>query len=652
MTRVLTARWFPWLATALGLALRLVYFLQIRANPYFDHPVMDEGYHDLWAREIADGNWGAQLPFFRAPLYPVLLGLAYRWFGANPPPFEAIRVFQLGLGAITPWLIYRVARRVLPERPAVAGLAALVVALDGLLWYFEADLLLESLLAPLATLLLLTLLRAGESGRVRDWALAGLVLGAFAITRPNILLFAPVAAVLALAWRNATFRLRRAGLPRAAALTAFTCLLVLPVTFANWRVGHDRVLVASQAGLNFFLGNNPEANGWSATAPSIMRVDWWGGYEDSIRLAEEARGRELRPSEVSAYWFERGLDWWRAHPVDALRLTFRKATFFLGGIEFSNNRDIRLFLRDWGPLALPSLAIFYVVMPLAVVGAIGLWRDRGPGRVAVLYALVYAASVIPFFVTARYRLPLRPLLILLALEGARRLGAGLVSRRPAAWGALAAVVTLGVAVNVNPWTRAYTPSPAQYYQSIANIHRDDGNLPLAIEYQRRVLATDPGYPDGYLNLGTMYASQGDLESALSAFERERAHDPGDGRNLASYAQALTRAGRLEEAARAYDDALRAGLRDVPVLYNRGVVLERLGRPADAEAAYRECVAADSTHVEGWNNLGVLLAREGRLPEAVECWERTLAIDPGHRNARQNLDRARGMLAGEAPSEEE
>ena len=183
-----------------------------------------------------------------------------------------------------------------------------------MLVYFEAELLLESLLAPLGTLLLLLLLRAGETGSTGRWALVGVALGVFAITRPNILLFAPVAFVLALGWRGGSFRLRRVRWRPAAALTAATCALVLPVTAVNGIVGHDPALVATQGGLNFYLGNNEEANGWSATAPSIMRLDWWGALQDATAIAEAEAGRPLKATEVSDYWYGRALAWWRAHP--------------------------------------------------------------------------------------------------------------------------------------------------------------------------------------------------------------------------------------------------------------------------------------------------------------------------------------------------
>jgi protein O-GlcNAc transferase len=237
------------------------------------------------------------------------------------------------------------------------------------------------------------------------------------------------------------------------------------------------------------------------------------------------------------------------------------------------------------------------------------------------------------------------------VEGARRLVVGIRARDGAAWAGVAALAVLAVAVNASPWVLAYRPTPAQYYQSIANIHRDQGDLDLAIEYQLRVVETAPSYPDGNLNLGTMYMSRGDVPAAISAFERERALDPGDGRNLASLAQALVKSGRLEEGEEAYSEAERTGLRDAPALYNHGVLLERLDRAGEAEEAYRRAVEADSTFVDAWNNLGVVLARSGRIAEAAPCWERVLELAPGHERALSNLERARKLLADDAREED-
>jgi Tfp pilus assembly protein PilF len=637
-------RYAPYVAVALSVLFRLAYFLQIRGNPFFDSPVMDEGYHDLWAREIAAGDLASRLPFFRAPLYPYLLGLLYKLTGRD---YALIRGLQLTFGAITPLLIHRVARRIFPERAWIAAVAAVLVALDGILVYFEGDLLLEAILAPLGTLFLLLLLRAVEQGSAGRWLACGLALGAFAITRPNILLFAPVAFVLALGARRASFSLRTPRLEPALALTLGACILVLPITFANWRVGGDRVLIASQGGLNFYLGNNEEANGWSATAPSLMRVDWWGGYEDAIRIAEEDAGRPLRPSEVSDYWFGQAGKWWRAHPGDGLLLTLGKVGLFFSGVEISNNRLIPPFLRDYAPVALPSLAFAFVVMPLALVGSIGAWRRGGRQlRVAILFAAVYALSVVLFFVTARYRVPLRPLLFVLALEGGRQIVQGL--RRGSWHGAppLAGAVAVGLLANLNPWVRSYVPSEAQYQQSIASIYHQKGDLASALAFQQRTLEIDPAYPKGNLNLGTLYMAEGNLPLAIQAFERERALDPEDGENLASLAQALARAGRHEEADRMYAAAEATGLVDARVFFNRAVGLEKLGRTEEASLYYHRALEADSTQADAWNNLGVLEARAGRLDEAVALWKKTLEIQPGHARALDNLERARRHLAEE------
>jgi tetratricopeptide (TPR) repeat protein len=631
----------PVLATILSLLLRIAYYLQIRDNPYFATLVMDEGFHDLWAREIAAGDLTGRIPFFRAPLYPHLLGLGHALFG---PQTGLFRGLQLLLGAVTPALTWGLARRLLPDRPGVAAAATFLVALDGILVYFEAELLLESLLASLGTLLGLVLLWAGEARSAARWGIVGLVLGAFAITRPNVLLFAPAAFVLSLGWAGDRFRLGRWRWRSALALTAGTCALVLPVTFLNAGIGGDRVLVASQGGLNFFLGNNEEANGWSATAPSLMRIDWWGGIEDANAIAEEAAGRDLRPSEVSDYWYSRAFAWWREHPGDGLALLAKKIVFFLSGIEFGNNRSISLFFREYAPIGSPSLLLAYAMLPLALVGALALGRSGGMrGRAIVLLAGIYALSVVLFFVTARYRVPLRPMLMVLAIEGARRLALGV--RRGGWRGLLPAAATLGLAVciNVNPWAREYRPSEAQFYQSVADVHRENGDLLLSVEAQERALSLDPTYPKGNLNLGTMYMALDRVPEAIRAFERERVLDPSDGRNLASLARAHQRSGRVEDADRWYAAAEEAGLEDAPTLYNHALCLERLGRPEGADSLYHRAVAADSTFTDAWNNLGVLRARAGRIEEAIPYWEKVLRIRPEDPQALENLARARRRL---------
>jgi tetratricopeptide (TPR) repeat protein len=511
--------------------------------------------------------------------------------------------------------------------------------------YFESDLLVESYLAPLGTGLALLLLRAGETGSARRWLGVGLVLGAYSITRPTLLAFAPVAFVFALGWLGDRFDLRAFRLRAAVAVTAGACAFVLPTAALNAIVGHDRVLVAWHGGLNFFLGNNPEANGWSATAPRVLGMDWWGGYEDAIRIAEEARGRSLRPSEVSEYWFERAKTFWREHTGDALLITLKKATFVLSGTEFFNNRDIRLFFAEFAPLGSWSLHLYQVVMPLAVAGAFFLWRTRRvEARILVLLTLVHTLTTVAFFVTARYRAPMRPLLGLFAVVAAAELWRSARRGGVRGWAPVAGVAAFGLAADLNPWLAIHHCSPAQFYQSVAGIRHGQERYEEALGWHIRAFEADSTYLEVNLNLGTMFMQFDRPAEALAAFERERRLDPTDGRNLASLAQALSRLGRWEEAERAYADAEATGFADAPALYNHGRALEMLGRSGEATILYRRALAADSTLADAWNNLGVLAARDGRLEEARENWEKAVASRPDYAPALDNLSRLRETSA--------
>jgi hypothetical protein len=199
----------------------------------------------------------------------------------------------------------------------------------------------------------------------------------------------------------------RAALGEALLFAAGLVLPILPVTLHNALVGHDFVPIASQGGVNFYIGNNPVADGYTAIVPGT-RATWWGGHDAAVAIAEHARGRALRASEVSRYWTAEGLAFLRADPAAALRLYVRKLYLFWWGAEISNNEHI-YFLRRY---SLPMQATlwhaglyfpFGLVGPLALLG-MGLAWVRLRARVVPLVAFValYMISVVLFFVCARY----------------------------------------------------------------------------------------------------------------------------------------------------------------------------------------------------------------------------------------------------------
>lgn len=526
----------------LAFAYRGAYLYEATHHGGFDKVYMDEEYHLDWAESLVSGNWEPpydqlhNAPFFRAPLYPYFLAGLVRVFGPN---LTALRVVQAIVGALSCVLVYVLGTRWRGHGVGVA--AGIGASLYWVLAYFDGELLLPVLLVFLGLCAFTLTYEAVARRNALLSALAGLAFGLFATTRPNMLAFYPF--VVYWLVRSA----RRNAMPNRRAFVALFVLgCVVPpatVTVRNRVVGGDWVLVASQGGVNFYIGNNPESNGMEAVVPGT-RHTWWGGFEDTKRIAEEAAGHPLKPSEVSRYWFGRAFSYIRDNPGHWVKLTARKTLALLGDVELPNNEPYEANRSRY--LALRAIPLgFAVLCGLFAVALPGLIRPLLARKVegeqtslndsftslVLQFIVVYSATIVAFFVTGRYRIPLVSFLLIGAAQGLAVIVDSARSRR---WGALAWSVCLGVAVTgmlkIDHFkVRSATRGFAEYSRYLDC--RDAGDLDGAIKGLQSLCDRDEMHvPDLYNVLVDAYMKRnadGDRVRAEIVAETGLRHNPAD-----------------------------------------------------------------------------------------------------------------------------
>jgi tetratricopeptide (TPR) repeat protein len=540
-----------------ALAVRGLYLSQYATTPFFWVPQMDALYHDLAAQEIAAGKW-SQEPFFRAPLYYHLLGLVYKVFGHS---YWAARGVQAMIGSGSCVLLYLLGLRLF--RPGVAVLAGAAMALYGPLVYFDGELHTPVVEVFLGLVFLLSLVRAGQTGTMRDWLLAGALLGLAAVARPNILVVTP----LALWWLAAreTLNLKREGVGAARwglAAVFLAAAAVAPgvVTARNLAVSGDRVFIASQGGINLFLGNRPEADGFTPSTPKRYAFD--GPYEDSValygqRAAEEALGRPLKASESQAYWMGRVADWWREQPGAALALLGKKWLLAWTADEVRNNTDFEFIRGEFAPSLWAAPFGFWFAASFGLLGMGLAWRADRQSRVLAGFVLLYTGSFVLFFAADRFRLPVVPVLLLFGVFAVFRLAEEFQARNYRRVAPLAAgLAACALLVNV-PWVRTATPERyALDHWSAGNRYRVQGRLDAAVGQYRKALALDPRNAEIWMNLGVAQYGTGDLPAAGESFRQALRLNPADGSLYYNLAMCELQLGRKDESRRLLVEATR------------------------------------------------------------------------------------------------
>ncbi|MFN7976792.1 MAG: tetratricopeptide repeat protein [Vicinamibacterales bacterium] len=583
---------------ATALVVRLVHLWQMTATPFATTLFGDAKGYDQWARRLAGGDWIGSDVFYQAPLYPYFLGGIYATLGADP---VTARIVQALVGAGSAALLAAAAARLFDRRTGLVaglmlGLYAPAIFLDGLLQKSVLDVF-------FVALLIYALARAisGDAARRRWWTLIGVGAGALALTRENAL----VLVVVLVGWIAAGASGYAARRGRAAAAFALGVALVLaPVAVRNYAVSGDVYLTTSQFGPNFYIGNNAAADGsyqslrFGRGSPEFERTD-------ATELAELAAGRTLTPGEVSAYWRDRALAFITGQPGAWLRLMGRKALLLVNANEAVDTESQESYAEwSWPLRVLGWLTHVGVLLPLAIVGAWATWADRRRLAVFGWMALAFALSTLAFFVFARYRYPLVPLLMLGAAPGVLA-----IPRLAREWRTRSGAVALVLALVAAAAAQAPLLSPSR---------------------SRAITET---------NLGTALYEAGKHDDAVAAYRRAIAAQPDYVPAFNNLGVTLRAAGRTDEALAAYRDGL--ALRDdYPDLhYNLANALIALGRSAEATEHLSRAAAANGDSAGVHNNLGTALADQGRFVEAVAEFERAVALEPASSKAHRNLGNA-------------
>jgi tetratricopeptide (TPR) repeat protein len=675
-----------WIALIVAAAIiKLIVLAQLHAHPLLQpRGDLDTTYYVELAERIAGGdiNLGGA-PFFVSPLYVYFLGVIFAIVGKS---LLAAQVVQVIGGVAAVCLIAWTARRWFG---AAAGWTAGALAIGTGLFTFNEIAILQSSIDPLLTSLWLAALTAAltsSTRRLNWWVLTGALIGFHALNRPNVLVCGAVLVVIVpLVWRT------RTGLMRAVAATAGIALVIGIVVIRNAASFGEPLLITAHGGLNFFIGNNAEADGtYSAVegiTPSIR-----GQVRDARRVAEAATaaatgaGRTLSEGEVSGYFYDRAFDWIASHPANALTLFARKVAYTLNAADLALNHSYTYFSRDESSLLRVLIIGPWCLVPLGLLGlaasfisasARGAFLRPGvPARDFLPWAAMTPAltlGVALFFVSGRYRLPLLPPLTIFSaavlawiwrvvrerVPIQRSLGVGLASAFLvlavlANWrwglddGRAGARTEMAVAsIEAGDDARAEQlialaaadhPTPGLLHYLTARAWHARGALDRAIAAYQRARAADPDQPEIAFNLGEALIANGASREATPHLRLACNRGVRPDRCPALLVKALVDSGAPDEAAR-----WLATFEPPPAVTGSASALTSLGslalsvRQLDrAEAWLRAASTQAPNDAPTLEQLGLVLMLQERPKDAVAAFNRATQLDPSSASAAYNL----------------
>lgn len=596
---------FPLLASLLSIVLGLIYLYTIRDVPQFKIPVIDEWSYDDKAQGILMGTWPSGKVFYQDPLYPYFLAFIYWLIGRDVVAVKVIHVF---LGGLHVFLVFEICKMLFGFRTARVG--ALLSALYKPMFFFEGILTKEILSLVLTDLSILCLVWAkGKSRRDtlghRGWRflLAGALLGLSAMTRANLLAFVPFVALwLVLGEKDAgadaagqmSRRVGR-GLLNALFYCAGLGIAISPVTIHNIRAG-DFVLLTSQGGQNFYIGNHPGNQSGTYLNPPFVRAHPRFEEEDFKRAAQPQGLVELKPSQISKHWYRMSFEYMREEPRAFWRHMLFKTALFFNNYEESDNVNYYFYKENFSPLLKLPLPGFGVLVVLGCAGWLMLLFRRGKGGGAVedggvvllIFLPVFALSTIAYYIFDRYRIPALSAMLPLSAFTLKVLWEYLQEGRLKKL--MGFVYLLGVLSVVAYYPIKKPRFDAAHFQ-LANGLRQMGRYIEAINEYKKAVALAPTNPAIWLNLGVTLYQVERYEESADVLEEAVRFFPTNPELLESLGNTYVKLNRLGDAIVQYELAINNGGSSARLYQNTSDAYRALGMNKMAELYQRKALEA-------------------------------------------------------------
>jgi Tfp pilus assembly protein PilF len=286
---------------------------------------------------------------------------------------------------------------------------------------------------------------------------------------------------------------------------------------------------------------------------------------------------------VSKYWTGRAIGEIRAAPDAWVRLMARKCWLLLWNAEVPNNKAFAFLQTEYVWLrVLPVRWVVLLMLAPAGIWAAAKWGNRDALFILLVYASLYSAGNVAFFICDRYRYPIWPVM---AAIGGGGLIAFVEMIRRRCWHktiCLAAGMSLMASLSLPNWFGVKLPS-------------------FARDYLFRSIA---------------WYEKGHFPEALSDIDRSVALDPDDVTALHHRGNVLLALNRLDEARQDYERTLKISSDDAGIWNNYGIALDGLGRTNEALQAFHRATECNPPSQSAFFGMAFLQIRSSRLDAAA------------------------------------
>ena len=543
-------------------------------------------FYDEWAQRILSGQLTDHLAFYGLPGYPYLLAALYKIAGYGP---FIPALLQALLDAGTAVLIYQVSVGTFSgtglRRAQITGvLAALGWAFFVPAQTYAVVLMPTAWFIFIFWLILWRIVSWKNAPTKREALILGLLVGIAATAIATILFLIPLLASAILIKPAISTRSQfRARMSALVLLFLGAAAGTSPCWVHNCLIARDPVFLSAHSGINFWIGNNPVANGYPRFPPGL-RAGQAAMLQDSIDAAESAAGHQLKRGEVSRYWSAKAREYIARYPAAWLRLLALKLRAFWSAFQY-DDLSIITILREQ-KVTLPGI-YFGLVAAFALPAMVLGWKIAPAGRWVTSAIALQMLALLPVFTTERYRLPVVPGLLIFAAFGLVMFFHNLIAgklRPMLSYAALLAVSTVFISLpqrNPSLWAldaynsgwqalesgnfalaqqklelaRSYVPDNAETNFALGNLKLAQSDAAAATTFYLATLRLDPQHRGAINNLGVLALENGQSDVAEQRFREALAIDARNPKTHFLLAKTLIAKGQTESARVEIDRAI-------------------------------------------------------------------------------------------------